>query len=113
MWLNEGLAQFLSGDSSHQFRLVAKQALIQQKLPLLSQLHGTFLGLSTTQAAWVYQQSLLATEYLVETYGLSNVEKLLEVTSASGSFEAALSQVLRRSYPEIEKDFQEFIQKGN
>ena len=113
LWLNEGLAQFLSGDSSHQFRLVAKQALIQQKLPLLSQLHGTFLGLSSTQAAWVYQQSLLATEYLVETFGLSNVEKLLEATSASGSFEAALSQVLRRAYPEIEKDFQEFIQKEN
>ena len=36
LWLNEGLAQFFGGDSSHQFRLVAKQALIQQKLPSLS-----------------------------------------------------------------------------
>lgn len=113
LWLNEGLAQFFGGDSSHQFRLVAKQALIQQKLPLLSQLQGTFLGLSANQAAWAYQQSLLATEYLVETYGLSTVGKLLEVISATGSFETALSQVLRRTYPEMEKDFQEFIQKGN
>jgi hypothetical protein len=113
LWLNEGLAQFFGGDSSHQFRLVAKQALIQQKLPSLSQFHGTFLGLSANQAVWAYQQSLLATEYLVETYGLSTVGKLLEVTSTTGSFETALSQVLRRTYPEMEKDFYEFIQKGN
>lgn len=113
LWLNEGLAQFLSGDSSHQFRPIAKQALIQQKLPLLSKLQGTFLGLSANQAAWVYQQSLLAAEYFVVTFGLSDVQKLLEVTGTTGSFETALTQVLRHSYPEIERDFQEFIQKGN
>ena len=113
LWLNEGLAQYFSGDSSHQFRQVAKQALIQQKLPLLSQLHGTFLGLSANQAAWAYQQSLLATEYLIETYGLSTLGKLLEVTNATGSFETALSQVLRHTYLEMENDFHAFILNGN
>lgn len=113
LWLNEGLAQFLSGDSSHQFRSVAKQALIQQKLPLLSQLQGTFLGLSANQAVWVYQQSLLATEYIIATYGLTDVQKLLELTGSTGSFETALTRVLRRSYLEIDKDFQDYIQKGN
>jgi hypothetical protein len=113
LWLNEGLAQYLSGDSSHQFRLVAKQALRQEKLPLLSQLQGTFMGLSANQAAWVYQQSLLAADYPIVTYGPSDVQKLLEVTGLTGSFETALTQVLRRSYPEIEKDFQDYIQKEN
>jgi hypothetical protein len=91
---------------------MAKQALIQQKLPTLSQLQGTFLGLTANQAAWVYQQSLLAAEYFVKTYGLSDIQKLLALTGATGNFEIALTQVLRRSYSEIERDFQDYILKG-
>ena len=111
LWLNEGLAQFFGGDSSHQFRLVAKQALIQQKLPFLSQLQGTFLGLTANQAAWAYQQSLLAAEYFVKTYGLSRHRKAFGIDGCNGNFEIALSQVLRRTYPEIENDFQELHSK--
>ena len=113
LWLNEGLAQYLSGDSSHQFRMVAKQALMQRKLPPLSQLQGPFIGLPANQASWVYQQSLLATEYFIATYGFSDVQKLLQVTGSTGNFETALSQVLRRSYLEIENDFHEYIQIAN
>ncbi|MFN8007962.1 MAG: peptidase MA family metallohydrolase [Terriglobia bacterium] len=109
VWLNEGLAQFLSGDSAQQFLPLAKQAVNQQKLPRLSQLEGSFMGLQPEQAAWAYQQSLLAVEFLIRTYGDSEVQKLLQVTGTTGSFEGALSQVFHQSYSDLEKGFQEYI----
>ena len=113
LWLNEGFAQYLSGESGRLFRPIAKQALLQQKLPPLSQLQGPFLGLPAYKVSWAYQQSLLATEYLIATYGVSEIQDLLLQAGVTGNFETALLLVLRRSYQEIEKEFQQYVQIAN
>jgi len=111
LWLNEGLAQYLSGDSSRSFLPLAKQAIVQKRFPALSQLEGPFIGMDANRAAWAYQESLLATEFLMKSYGLSDVQKLLEHAGRSGNFSAGLRTALRREYAELQSEFEEHVTK--
>ena len=111
LWLNEGLAQYLSGDSSRSFLPLAKQAIVQKRFRALSQLEGPFIGMDADRAAWAYHESLLATEFLMKSYGLSDVQKLLEGTGRSGSFSTGLRTALRREYAELQKEFEDYVEK--
>ena len=111
LWLNEGLAQYLSGDSSRSFLPLAKQAIVQKRFPTLNQLEGPFIGMDADRAAWAYQESLLATEFLMTRYGLTDVQKLLDNTGRSGSFSTGLRTALRREYAELQREFEDYIEK--
>lgn len=111
LWLNEGLAQYLSGDSARSFLPLAKQAVSQKRFPALIQLEGPFIGMDADRAAWAYQESLLATEFLIKGYGLSDVQRLLESISRTGSFVAALRIALRLEYGELQREFEEYVQR--
>ncbi|MGH9424836.1 MAG: tetratricopeptide repeat protein, partial [Terriglobia bacterium] len=111
LWLNEGLAQQLSGDSIRSFVPIAKQAIIQKRFPALSQLEGPFVGMEADRAAWAYQESLLATEFLLKSYGLGDVQKLLENTGRTGSFLTGLRTALRREYGELQREFEEYVRR--
>jgi len=111
LWLNEGLAQYLSGDSSRQFLPLAKQAIAQNRFPSLSHLEGPFVAMSADQAAWAYQESLLAAEFLMKAYGLTDVQRLLENTGQTGSFMTGLRTTLRREYGELQTEFEEYVRK--
>lgn len=111
LWFNEGLAQYLSGDSSKSFLPLAKQAIAQKRFPALSQLEGPFVGMDADRAAWAYQESLLATEFLMTRYGLADVQKLLENTGKSGSFSTGLRTALRCEYIELQREFEDYVTK--
>jgi tetratricopeptide (TPR) repeat protein len=111
LWLNEGLAQYLSGDSSHSFIPLAKKAIGEKRFPALSRLEGPFIGMEAAQAAWAYQESLLATEFLMKAYGLSDVQKLLENSGKAGNFVTGLRAALRREYAGLQKEFEEYVQR--
>lgn len=111
LWLNEGLAQYLSGDSTQSFLPLAKQAISQKRFPALIQLEGPFIGMDADRAAWAYQESLLATEFLMKGYGLSDVQRLLESISRTGSFVAGLRIALRLEYSGLQREFEEYVQR--
>ena len=111
LWFNEGLAQYLSGDSSKSFLPLAKQAIVQRRFPALSQLEGPFIGMDADRAAWAYRESLLATEFLMTRYGLADIQKLLESTGKSGSFSTGLRTALRQEYAELQREFEDYVTK--
>jgi hypothetical protein len=47
----------------------------------------------------------------MKSYGLSDVQKLLEHTGRSGNFSAGLRTALRREYPELQGEFEEYVTK--
>ena len=63
------------------------------------------------RAAWAYQESLLATEFLMKSYGLSDVQKLLENSGKSGNFVTGLKTALRREYAELQREFEDYVQR--
>jgi tetratricopeptide (TPR) repeat protein len=111
LWLNEGLAQYLSGDSPRSFIPVAKQAIALKRFPELSHLEGPFIGLAADRAAWAYQESLLAAEFVMRVHGLSDAQRLLEKTGQTGNFLEGLRTALHRDYAELQREFEEYIQR--
>ncbi len=110
LWLNEGLAQYLSGDTSRQFLPMAKQMLAQKRIPLLSSMQGSFMSMAAAQVVWAYQESLLATEFVAKTHGIEDIQRLLHLTGVTGNFERAARTILRKGYPELQQEFEDYIQ---
>jgi hypothetical protein len=87
LWLNEGLAVLLSGESYFDSRLIS-----------LSSLSGRFLTFDEMEevlkfnhlkAGLAYQQSLSATQYLVSQFGWEAVRNIFKGLEAGEDFETA------------------------
>jgi tetratricopeptide (TPR) repeat protein len=111
VWLNEGLAQYLSGDSAQGVLPLFKRAISENQFVPLRRLETPFINLSWAAATWAYQESLLAVEFLAKVYGMGDVQRVLLQSGNSPDFEAALKQVLRMDYDELEKQLQEHLMK--
>jgi len=103
-WLNEGLAQFFEGDAE---RIVPPETLVP-----LNALHGSFLALDRTAARRAYAESLSATAYLVDRYGLFRVRLLLAALGTNRPFADAFADVLLISYAEFESDWRRRVTEG-
>jgi hypothetical protein len=108
-WLNEGIAQFLEprtlGSVGHQLAVLYKA---QQNIPF-NVLEGSFMNLSGTRAYIAYAESLAAVSYINDSYGLSEVQRILERLSQGNSTEAALRATLHSNYGQFELDLGRYL----
>jgi tetratricopeptide (TPR) repeat protein len=103
-WLNEGLAQIMEGKSASSYRASIAQLAEKGNLPSLQALSGSFMKLSTGQAALAYAYSLAATELLAES-DLRSAIKVLEDLGQNYNISAALSRHTRfRDLDAFEKE---------
>jgi len=108
-WLHEGIAQLLepkslSGDG-HQLSLLFKA---QQNIPL-NALEGSFMNFSGVQAYVAYAESLAAVSYINETYGMSDIQRILQRLSQGNSLESALRATIHSDYGQLESDVARFL----
>jgi len=111
VWLNEGLAQYLVGDSVQAFLPVFKHAIAQRQFPPLQQLELPFVNLPATLVTWAYQESLSAVEFVAKAYGVAELQRLLEQNGNSADFDTTLRRVLRINYAELQTQFEEYLAK--
>ena len=108
-WLNEGIAQFLEpknlGSDGHQLALLYKA---QQNIPF-NVLEGSFVTFSGAKAYVAYAESLAAVSYINDSYGLSDVQRILERLSQGNSTEAALRATLHSDYGQFEMDLGRYL----
>ncbi len=108
-WLHEGIAQFLEpkslGGEGHQLSLLFQQ---QQNIPL-NALEGSFLGFSGAQAYVAYAESLAAVSYINDSYGMSDIQRILERISQGSSTEAALRATIHSDYGQLETDLAHYL----
>lgn len=108
-WLHEGIAQFLEpkslGGTGHQLAILFKS---QQNIPL-NVLEGSFLQLSGSQAYLAYAESLAAVSYINDTYGMSDVQRILQRISQGSSTEAALRETIHSDYGQLESDLAKYL----
>jgi hypothetical protein len=105
-WLHEGIAQFLepkslSGDG-HQLALIFKA---QQNIPL-NALEGSFFNFSGAQA---YPESLAAVSYINDSYGMSDIQRILQNLSQGSSTEASMRAVIHSDYGQFEADLGKYL----
>jgi len=108
-WLHEGIAQFLEPRSlsgqGHQLSLLFKA---QRNIPL-NALEGSFNRFSATEAYVAYAESLAAVSYINDSYGLSDIQRILERISQGNSTEAALRATIHSDYGQLESDVARYL----
>ena len=108
-WLNEGIAQALEPKSlGSDGRRLAALFRAQQAIPY-NVLEVSFLRFSAIQAVVAYDESLAAVQYIAETYGMSDVERILERLSQGSSSEAALRATIHSDYGQLEAEVGKFL----
>jgi predicted negative regulator of RcsB-dependent stress response len=108
-WLHEGIAQLveprsLSGDG-RQISLLFKT---QQNIPF-NALEGSFMRFSGARAYIAYAESLAAVSYINDSYGMSDIQTILERISQGNSTEAALRATIHSDYGQLESDVAKYL----
>ena len=108
-WLHEGIAQFLEpkslGSDGHQLALLFKA---QQNIPI-NALEGSFQRFSSSQAYLAYAESLAAVSYINDSYGMSDVQRILQRLGEGSSTEAALRSTIHSDYGQLESEVTKYL----
>jgi hypothetical protein len=108
-WLNEGIAQAVEPKSlASDGRRLAQLFHAQQAIPY-NVLEGSFMRFSSVEAVVAYDESLAAVQYISETYGMSDVERILERIGQGNSPEAALRATIHSDYGQLESEVGKFL----
>jgi tetratricopeptide (TPR) repeat protein len=108
-WLHEGIAQMVEPRSLNgRGRGLAQLFQAQRALPY-NMLEGGFLSLSSAEATVAYDESLAAVEYIQETYGMSDVQRILKRMAEGSTPEAALRATVHSGYRELEGEVGKFL----
>ena len=97
-WLNEGIAQVLEPKtlSSRGSRL---SRIFQDHADLpFNILESSFIRLTPQQAVLAYDESLAVVEYINETFGISDVQRILQRLGEGSSTETALRSTIHADY---------------
>lgn len=109
MWLHEGVAQFEEqrslSSAGHQLSQLFKA---QHYIPL-NALEGSFLSFSGGEAYVAYAESLAAVSYIIDTYGMSDVQRILQRMGEGTSTEAALRATIHSDYGQLQSDLAGYL----
>src|SRR5450755_788590 len=108
-WLQEGIAQFLEpkslGGDGRQLSVLFKT---QRNIPI-NVLEGSFQRLAGAQVYVAYAESLAAVSYINDSYGLSDIQRILERIAQGNSTEAAMRETLHSDYGQFETDLGKYL----
>ena len=110
-WIQEGLAQWMEGKRSGGSASVLAQVYKEGHAPSLGELEGSWMGLPTDTAANAYAWSLANIEYIVQTDGMGDIERILDRIGSGSSTEAALREVLHSDYNDLIQSTAQYLRK--
>ncbi len=112
-WLHEGLAQWLEGgDPARGEGAMRALARSRALVPLIT-LEGPFQALSDARATQAYAQSLSVVAFLLRTRGEAGLSRLLAALGDGLPSEEAIPVALALSYPELQKEWEQFLLATN
>jgi len=112
VWLHEGVAQYLEGQRAGQHAQILVAAHDQQVSLPLRAMEGSFLNLPNEAAAYAYAWSLGVVEYVVVTYGMGDIERLLDRIRTEPSIESAVRSSLRLDYSQLEAEAARYLRRA-
>jgi len=108
-WLQEGIAQAVEPKSlSSHGPVLARMFAAEREIPF-NALEGSFMQFSTMQATIAYDESLAAVQYINDTYGMSDIQRVLERLSQGSSTEAALRAVVHSDYAQLQSEVGRYL----
>ena len=108
-WLHEGIAQMLEPKSlGRDGRQLAQMFKAQHNIPL-NVLEGSFLRFSGTEAYVAYVESLAAVSYINDSYGMGDIQRILQLLSQGNSTEAAMRATIHSDYGQLEAEVAKYL----
>ena len=108
-WLHEGIAQLLEPKSmGSDGRQLAQLFKSQRNIPL-NALEGSFMRFSGGEAYLAYAESLAAVSYINDSYGMGDIQRILQRLSEGSSTEAALRATIHSDYGQLESDVAKYL----
>ena len=108
-WLNEGVAQALEPRTvGSNGRVLAQLFKTQHQIPY-NVLEGSFMRFNNLEATVAYAESLAAVEYISDTYGMSDVQRILQRLGEGSSSEAALRGTIHSDYGQLETEVGHYL----
>jgi len=109
IWLHEGIAQLVEPKSlSEDGPQLAQLFNAQREIPL-NVLEGSFIRFNGMEARVAYAESLAAVTYIRDTYGMSDVQRVLQLLGQGSSTEAALRATVHSDYGSFETDLGKYL----
>ncbi len=112
VWLQEGVAQWMEGSRSGSNASLLVNVYEQKAAPRLADLEGSWMGLPERMVSYAYAWSLAVVEYIVQTGGMGDIERLLDRIAADASTEAAARSTLRMDYAELEQETVKYLRRA-
>jgi hypothetical protein len=110
-WIQEGLAQWMEGKRSGDSAGVLAEVYRQGQATSLGKLEGSWMGLPSDAAGYAYAWALANIEYIVETSGMGDIERILDRIGSGSSTEEALRAVLHSDYNDLMQSTAEYLRK--
>ena len=108
-WLNEGIAQLMEGRSASSYGPQLAALWAKQKQLPLNELDGSFRSLAEREVNVAYAESLVTVEYLRNTYGLSDITRILQRIGEGQPAEAALRATVHSGYAELQEEVGRYL----
>jgi hypothetical protein len=108
-WLNEGIAQLMEPrDSSSHGQQLARLYSQHIQIPFQA-LEGPFMRFQTNKAVVAYAESLAAAEYIRDTYGMSELRRILERLGQGASMESTMKEYLHSGYSDFDDELGRYL----
>jgi len=110
-WIQEGLAQWMEGKRSGDNAAVLAQIYAEGHAASLARLEGSWMGFGGDAARYAYAWALANIEFIVQTGGMSDVERILDRVGEGMSTEEAVREVTRSDYNDLMQSTAEYLRK--
>ena len=110
-WLNEGIAEFEQGANTTSFGATLANLYSSGHQVPLNLLEGDFDSLEKPEAIVAYAESLAAVEYIISTYGVSDLARILQRLGEGQSIESALRNTIHGGYKELDAEVTGYLKK--
>jgi hypothetical protein len=87
------------------------ELFIQGRHIPLNSLEGSFSNFSVQEAQVAYAESLALVEYMRDTYGMSDITRIMQRVGEGQSIEAALRATIRSGYAELEQELAQHFKR--
>jgi tetratricopeptide (TPR) repeat protein len=107
-WLHEGIAQALEPKPLANGRRLAELFQAQREIPF-NALEGSFMRFSPVEAVLAYDEALAAVQYIDDTYGVSELQRILQKLAEGSSTEAALRATIHSDYGQLQTEVGNYL----
>ena len=111
-WIQEGVAQWMEGKRSDENAAVLLQVYDAGQAAPLAQLEGSWMRLPGPMASYAYAWALANVEYIVQTQGMGDIERILDRLAAGTATEQAVREVLHDDYGDLMQATAEYLKKN-